>query len=205
MNVLEGHTGSVEGASLFSDGRILSWSEDRSLRVWDATTGACLSVLVGHTDSVKGAWLLSDRRILSWSDAESWSRDQTLRLWNAATGECLALLKESDAASRHPEWLHARTKTERPDAVALEFFATTLERTADLRHKSVSGSVAAWQAESKFNAECLRTDGTLVVTQANGQVCFLKLYYGNRRVSLPEAEDILRSTGQVPQSGLADM
>jgi len=33
-------------------------------------------------------------------------------------------------------------------------------------------------------------DGTVVVTQNNGQVCFLKLYYGQRRVSLAVAEKL---------------
>ena len=34
-------------------------------------------------------------------------------------------------------------------------------------------------------------NGTLVDGQCNGQVCIVKLYYGRRRVSLAEAEEIL--------------
>jgi hypothetical protein len=44
---------------------------------------------------------------------------------------------------------------------------------------------------SDSSASCLMADGTLVVTQANGQVCFLELHQGNRRVSLAKAEAIL--------------
>ena len=35
---------------------------------------------------------------------------------------------------------------------------------------------------------CLLPDGTLVVGEANGQVCFLKLYHGRQRISLSDGE-----------------
>ena len=40
-------------------------------------------------------------------------------------------------------------------------------------------------------ARCLLTDGTPAVTQYNGQVCFLKLHHGQRRISLAEVETLL--------------
>ena len=76
------HEGSVNGA-LFSrdESRILSWSEDETLRLWDAATGAQIGPAMKHEDSVNGALFSRDEsRILSWSD------DKTLRLWDAATG-----------------------------------------------------------------------------------------------------------------------
>jgi len=44
---------------------------------------------------------------------------------------------------------------------------------------------------------------TLVVTQANGKVCFLKLYHGHRRITLAEAEAILvqEASPQTQESG----
>jgi hypothetical protein len=36
-----------------------------------------------------------------------------------------------------------------------------------------------------------------VVTQANGQVCFLKLHHGHRRITLAEAEAILVERGEL--------
>jgi WD40 repeat protein len=68
----------VKGAALLSDGRLLSWSADGTLRFWDGASGAPGGVLEGHTSSVDGAMELTDGRILSWSS------DDTLRLWNAA-------------------------------------------------------------------------------------------------------------------------
>jgi WD40 repeat protein len=79
LQVLTGHEGWVEGAHLLPDGRVLSWSRDRTLRLWDLATSTA-QVLTGHTGAVRGAQLLPDGRVLSWGD------DRTLRLWNLATG-----------------------------------------------------------------------------------------------------------------------
>ena len=76
------HDGSVSGA-LFSrdESRILSWSYDKTLRLWDAATGAPIGPAMRHDGSVSGALFSRDEsRILSWS------YDKTLRLWDAATG-----------------------------------------------------------------------------------------------------------------------
>ncbi|MCX6879349.1 MAG: hypothetical protein NTW21_36925 [Verrucomicrobia bacterium] len=37
-----------------------------------------------------------------------------------------------------------------------------------------------------------------MVTQRNGQVCFLKLHHGHRRITLAEAEAILMERGELP-------
>jgi hypothetical protein len=63
------------------DRRILSWSGDGTLRLWDAATGQQIGPAMTH-DAVRGAVLTKDEtRVLSWSD------DGTLRLWDAAIGQ----------------------------------------------------------------------------------------------------------------------
>jgi WD40 repeat protein len=76
------HQGSVRGAVYSPDGkRILSWSTDNTLRLWDAATGAAIGEPLRHQGWVGGAVYSPDsKRILSWS------LDKTLRLWDAATG-----------------------------------------------------------------------------------------------------------------------
>jgi WD40 repeat protein len=73
------HDASVSGALLTKDEtRILSWSRDNTLRLWDVATGQPIGPAMKHDDSVNGAALTKDEtRILSWS------RDNTLRLWAA--------------------------------------------------------------------------------------------------------------------------
>ena len=83
-----GHDDEVNGVMSLPDGRILSWSKDGSLRLWDEQTGECVVVFKGHNDDVWGAQVLADDRILSWSI------DGTLRFWDGQTGECIAILKE---------------------------------------------------------------------------------------------------------------
>ena len=80
---MQGHTKYILGTQLLPDGRILSWSFDKTLRLWDGQSGAALVVLQGHTEHVKGAQLLPDGRILSWS------LDKTLRLWDGQSGIAL--------------------------------------------------------------------------------------------------------------------
>ena len=43
-----------------ADDRILFWSNDKTLRVWDAQHGHCLAVFKGHSDSVLAALALTD-------------------------------------------------------------------------------------------------------------------------------------------------
>ena len=53
---LKGHTGAVMSASFSPDGsRIVTGSDDRTAKVWDARTGAELLTLKGHTDAVSSA------------------------------------------------------------------------------------------------------------------------------------------------------
>jgi WD40 repeat protein len=82
---LQGHTGQVWSVCLSGDGRYaLSGSEDRSLRLWEVTTGRCLRTFEGHTDPVKSVCLSGDGRY-----ALSGSWDKSLRLWEVASGRCL--------------------------------------------------------------------------------------------------------------------
>ena len=82
---MQGHEGKVKGAIELQDDRVLSWSEDKTLRLW-SNDGEILAVLEGHSYDVKGALELHDGRILSWSSEE------TFRLWSQ-DGEILAVLE----------------------------------------------------------------------------------------------------------------
>jgi hypothetical protein len=97
----------------------------------------------------------------------------------------------------HPEWLHARAIVQNPYSVVGDYYADDSVRAAHLRQKIIHSSLAAWNADSDSAARCLLADGTAVVTQQNGQVCILKLYHGNRRVSLVEVEEILASQKKI--------
>ena len=80
LQIQLGHSMSPGGALELDGGRILSWSSDGTLRMWEGGSGLQLATLEGHQDTVLGAIELPEGRILSWSS------DRTLRTWDARTG-----------------------------------------------------------------------------------------------------------------------
>ncbi len=64
-----GHSDSVLGCAWSPDSqRVLSASDDYSLKIWDAASGECLRTLNGHSNSVIGcAWSPNGQRVLSAS------------------------------------------------------------------------------------------------------------------------------------------
>ena len=89
LRTLAGHEDEVEGALALGDGRLLSWSADRTLRLWEEDRTP-LAVLRGHEGVVRGALALGDGRLLSWS------RDRTLRLWGEDGAPLAALEGHAD-------------------------------------------------------------------------------------------------------------
>jgi WD40 repeat protein len=86
---LEGHTDSINGALILTDGKILSWSKDKTLKIWDNNAFRCILTLEDHNTSVIGALEMMDGRILSWTE----NYENSLRIWNRHNGVCLAILK----------------------------------------------------------------------------------------------------------------
>ena len=85
--MLEGHTSSVSCVRVLHDGRILSFSNDATLRVWGVATDARTRMIEGHSEEVLCLCVLPDGRIVSGSE------DKTLRVWNGDTGMCEFVLK----------------------------------------------------------------------------------------------------------------
>ena len=87
INLILHHEGSINGVNGATwngeESRILTWSFDGAIRIWDAATGKNLFTF-SHKDSVNGAaWNRDKSRILTWSF------DDTAKVWDAATGELL--------------------------------------------------------------------------------------------------------------------
>jgi hypothetical protein len=62
--------------------RNVSGGNDKTVRIWDSTTGECELVLQGHSECVNAvAWSTDNSHIASASD------DKTICLWDATTGD----------------------------------------------------------------------------------------------------------------------
>jgi WD40 repeat protein len=71
---LDGHAGCVNALTVLPDGRMASGSDDRSVRVWDAWTGACLATLA-HSTWVSLLAVLPSGELVSAGD------EGQLRVW----------------------------------------------------------------------------------------------------------------------------
>ena len=86
---LSGHSNPVSSVSWSPDGtKLASGSYDKTVWIWEATTGKQLSQLRGHTDRVWSVCFSPDGTKIA-----SGSHDKTVLIWDAASGEQLCSLR----------------------------------------------------------------------------------------------------------------
>jgi WD40 repeat protein len=77
------------------DGKLVaSGSEDETVQIWDAVTGAPLQTLEGHTGSVISVAFSPDAKLVI-----SVSEDEMIRVWDAVTGTPLQTVEATQTRS----------------------------------------------------------------------------------------------------------
>lgn len=79
MARLEGHTEGVTTLAVLPDGRLASGSDDRTIRLWDVTSGVETGRLEGHTSTVNFLAVLPDGRLASATAG-------AIKLWDLKSG-----------------------------------------------------------------------------------------------------------------------
>ncbi|MEO0767961.1 MAG: NB-ARC domain-containing protein [Cyanobacteria bacterium J06649_4] len=88
ISTFQGHQNWVCSVAFSPDGtQLVSGSADRTIRLWDVTTGECLQTLEGHQN-----WVMAVAFSPDGTQLVSGSADRTVRLWDVSTGECQHIL-----------------------------------------------------------------------------------------------------------------
>ncbi|MBP6022750.1 beta-propeller domain-containing protein [Ferruginibacter sp.] len=84
-----GHTKSVNYVQFSPDGKkIVTFSNDKTVKIWDVITGSILADLTGHTNYITvGKFSPDGKKVATASD------DSTAKIWDAVTGKLLIDLK----------------------------------------------------------------------------------------------------------------
>uniref|UniRef100_A0A8C0CYT7 Apoptotic peptidase activating factor 1 n=1 Tax=Balaenoptera musculus TaxID=9771 RepID=A0A8C0CYT7_BALMU len=100
---LQAHQETVKDFRLLKNSRLLSWSFDGTVKVWNIITGRTEKDFVCHQDTVLSCDISPDATKFS-----STSADKTAKIWNVSNGELLHLfapISVEEGAATHGGWV----------------------------------------------------------------------------------------------------
>uniref|UniRef100_A0A3Q2HZ39 Apoptotic protease-activating factor 1 n=1 Tax=Equus caballus TaxID=9796 RepID=A0A3Q2HZ39_HORSE len=138
---LQAHQEAVKDFRLLRNSRLLSWSFDGTVKVWNIITGRIEKDFVCHQDTVLSCDISPDATKFS-----STSADKTAKIWSVSNGELLHLcapISVEEGAATHGGWVTDLCFS--PDSKMLV---------------SAEGSLKWWNAVTGESAQTFYTNGT---------------------------------------------
>jgi len=177
IHTLNGHTDQVFSVAFNDDGtKVVSGSEDKTIKVWNVATGEMEQTLNGHTATVCSVAFNDDG-----TKVVSGSEDNTIKVWNVATGEM-------------EQTLNGHTD----QVFSVAFNDGTKVVSGSLDNTIKVWNVAKGEMEQTLNGHtygvmsvAFNDDGTKVVSGSNDKT--IKIW----NVSTGEMEQTLNHTGSV--------
>jgi WD40 repeat protein len=154
--------------------RLASASSDATIRLWDASSGACLQTYTGHSSSVMSVAFSHDSSKLA---SASW--DNTVKVWDASSDKCV------------------RTYTGHSDAVTSVAFS---HNSSKLASASYDKTVKLWDASSGACLQTLNIGRTIYSLSFDSTDSCLHTEIGTVVISIPEtSSEVTAAEAEPPQ------
>jgi WD40 repeat protein len=172
LQTLEGHSNVVRSVAFSHNSTWLaSASDDKTIKIWDVSSGACLQTLEGHSDRV---WSVAFSHNSTWLASASF--DKTIKIWDVSSGVCLQTLEgHSDgvmsvAFSHNSTWLASASwdKTIKIWDASTSVCLQTLEGHSDVVTSVAFSHNSTWLASASW-------DKTIKIWDVSSGVCLQTL------------------------------
>lgn len=88
VKTMNGHDHNVNSVCFVPQGDfIVSSSRDKTIKIWEVSTGYCVKTLIGHREWVRMARVSPCGELIA-----SCSNDQTIRIWNMSTKDTKVII-----------------------------------------------------------------------------------------------------------------